>query len=48
MDTLGIVISLEAIKLALQIGGVPEQDVIQELTSDGSDQPLDEGMLLSR
>ncbi len=42
MDTLGIVIRLEALQFALQIGGVPEQDVIQELTPNGPDEPLDE------
>ena len=42
MDTLGIVIVSEVIQFALQIGGVPEQDMIEELTPNGPDEPLDE------
>jgi hypothetical protein len=42
MDTLGIVKRLEAVQFALPIGSVPEQDVIQELASEGPDEPFDE------
>ncbi len=42
MNALGIVVRFEAVQFALQIGSVPEQDVIQELTSDSPDDPLDE------
>ena len=42
MDAFGIVVRLEGVKFALQIGGVPEQDVIEKLPSDGPDQALDE------
>ena len=44
MNTLGIVIRSEAIQCALQIGGVPKQNVIQEFAADRADQPLDEWM----
>ena len=44
MNALIVVIRLEAIQFALQIGGIPEQDVIEKLASDGANQALDERM----
>lgn len=44
MDAVSVVIVLERIELRFQIGGIPEQDVVEILAADRSDQPFDEGM----
>ncbi len=44
MYTLDIVIVSEAIQFALQIGGIPEQDGIQEFEAYRADQSFHEGM----
>jgi hypothetical protein len=44
VGTLTVVIDLEISKLLLQIAGVPEERVIETLTTNGSDQSLDKGM----
>ena len=44
MGTMPVVIDLEISKLSLQVAGVPEERVIEKLTTNGSDQSLDKGM----
>ncbi len=43
MHALRIVI-LKGIEFVLQIGDVPEEDMVKGFASNGSDQSLDEGM----
>ena len=44
MDPVAVVIVLKRIQLPLQIEGIPEQDMIEILAPDGSDQPFDKRM----
>ena len=44
MDPVAVVIILKRIEFPFQIGGIPEQDLIEILAPDRSDQPFDERM----
>jgi hypothetical protein len=44
MHALRIVIISKGFELALQIGSVPEKNMVNEFASGGSDQSLDEGV----
>ncbi len=44
MNADAIVVTLESSELPLEIKAVPEQNVIEELTPNGPDEPFDEGM----
>ncbi|MDH3469368.1 MAG: hypothetical protein OES26_26380 [Gammaproteobacteria bacterium] len=44
MNADAIVVALESSELPIEVKAVPEQNVIEELTPNGRNEPFDEGM----
>ncbi|MGB5717855.1 MAG: hypothetical protein WBN81_12260 [Gammaproteobacteria bacterium] len=44
VHTMSVVILTECFQFSFQVTGIPEEHLVKELPTNGSDQPFDEGM----